>query len=37
VVETDDVSCTSGTSFSYRLKTLNNVLVPVYGVSVTVH
>jgi hypothetical protein len=37
VVETDDVSCTSGTSFAARIKTLNNKNVNVYKTTVTVH
>lgn len=37
VVETDDISCTSGTSFAARLKTLTNKNMPTYGISATVH
>jgi hypothetical protein len=37
IVETADTACTSGTSFAARIKTLNNKLVPIYGVSLTVH
>ncbi|MDP2410345.1 MAG: hypothetical protein Q8M26_08670 [Pseudolabrys sp.] len=36
IAETVDQSCTGGTSFAARIKTLNNKNVPIYGVSVTV-
>ena len=37
VIETDDVACTSGTSFAARIKTLNNKTVNVYKTAVAVH
>jgi hypothetical protein len=37
VAETDDISCTAGTSFGVRLKTITNKTMPTYGVAATVH
>jgi len=37
IIETDDVSCSEGTSFAARIKTLTNKNMPIYGLSVTVH
>lgn len=37
VAETADTSCTSGTSFAARIKTLNNKNVQIFGASLTVH
>lgn len=37
VIETDDVSCTAGTSFAARVKTLNNKSVNVYKTAIAVH
>ncbi len=37
VAETADTSCTSGTDFRARLKTLNNKNIPIYGMSLTAH
>jgi hypothetical protein len=36
VAETADTACTSGTSFAYRIKTFNNVALPIYGTSISV-
>lgn len=36
VVETGATTCTAGTSFAARIKTLNNKSVPIYGVSLSV-
>lgn len=37
VAETADTACTGGTSFAYRLKTLNNKSVPIHVGTATVH
>lgn len=37
VAETVDQASTSGTAFAARIKTLTNKLIPVYGLSLTVH
>jgi hypothetical protein len=37
VAETVDQSCTAGTSFAARIKTLTNKNIPIYGTSLTVH
>jgi hypothetical protein len=37
VAETEDASCTSGTSFLARVKTFNNKVVEIHGLSLTVH
>lgn len=37
IAETVDQKTTAGTSFSARIKTLNNKVIPIYGVSLTVH
>lgn len=37
VAETADTTCTAGTSFAARIKTLNNKNVPVYAASLQVH
>lgn len=37
VVESADTACTACTSFAARVKTLNNKLIPIYGLSLSVH
>jgi hypothetical protein len=37
VAESVDQSCTGGTTFAARIKTLTNKNVPIYGLSLTVH
>ncbi|WP_440640284.1 beta strand repeat-containing protein [Bradyrhizobium sp. PUT101] len=37
VAETADTACTAGTSFAARVKSLNDKVVPVYGLSLSVH
>jgi hypothetical protein len=37
VIETDDMTCTSGTSFAARIKTLTNKDMPIHGLALAVH
>ena len=37
IAETADQACTAGTSFAARVKSLNVKVVPIYGLSLTVH
>ncbi|KQW22847.1 hypothetical protein ASC80_05765 [Afipia sp. Root123D2] len=37
MAKTDDVACTAGTSYTARIKTLNNKMIEIYGVAISVH